>query len=138
VKLGVSWDSEMLVCPADMGLEFLESQASNGQHRTRSTLSTYNCILNNARLHRSNRESLFKLASQAGIEKPFDGFVGVVRKLFQGARCCNDSDDSRDNTLEVAGSSRKLTAKFAGSQVGDVTSDQLEILNQLSKPDKRE
>ena len=81
MKLGVSW--EMLVCLADVGLEFLQSQPSNGQHWTRRPFSTYNCILNDARLHRSNRESL--LASQAGIEEPFDGFAEVVSELFEGA-----------------------------------------------------
>ena len=81
MKLGVSW--EMLVCLADVGLEFLQSQPSNGQHWTRSAFSTHNCILNDARLHRSDRESL--LASQAEIEEPFDGFVGVVSELFEGA-----------------------------------------------------
>lgn len=81
MKLGGRW--EMLVCLADVRLEFLQSQASNGQHWTRSALSTYDCILNDARLHRSDRESL--LASQAGIEEPFDGFVGVVGELFEGA-----------------------------------------------------
>jgi hypothetical protein len=82
--------------------------------------------------HRSDRESLS--ASQVRINEPSDGFVGVVSELFEGARCCND--DSGDNTLGVARSSGKSTVKFAGSQVSDVTDDQ--ILNQLSKPDKRE
>ena len=74
MKLGDS--REMLVCLADVGLEFIQSQASNGEHWTRGALSAYNCILNSARLHRSDRESL--LASQAGIEELFDSFVGVV------------------------------------------------------------
>jgi hypothetical protein len=130
VKLGDSW--EMLVCRADVGLEFLQSQASNRQHWTRSALSTYNFVLNNARLHRSDREGL--LASQTGIEEPFDGFVGVVGEFFEGAQCCND--DSRDNTLGVAHSSRKSTTKFTRGQLSDVTNDQ--VLNQLGKPVKRE
>ena len=78
MKLGVSW--EMLVCLADVGLEFLQSQASNRQYWTRSALSAYNYIFNDAGLHRSDRECL--LASQAGIEEPFDG---VVDELFKGA-----------------------------------------------------
>ena len=53
------------------------------------------------------------MASQAGIEEPFDGFVGVVEELSEGARCCDD--DGRDNTFGVARSSRKSTAKFARS-----------------------
>jgi len=123
----------MLVCLVDVvGLEFLQTQAGNGQHWTRSAFSAYSCILNDARLHRCDGESL--LASQAGIEEPFDHFVGVVGELFEGAGCRND--DSGDDTLGVARSSRKSTAKFAGSQVSDMTDDQ--ILNQLSKPDKRE
>ena len=103
----------MLVCLVGVGLEFLQSQAGNGQHWTRSALSAYNCILNNARLHRCDRES--SLASQAGIEEPFNSFVGVVGELFEGAGCCND--DGRDNTLGVARSPRISTAMFAGSQV---------------------
>ena len=58
------------------------NQARNGQHWTKSALSTSACILNDARLHRSDRESL--LASQAGIEKPFDGFVGIGSELLEG------------------------------------------------------
>ena len=107
MKLGVSW--EMVVCLVDVGLEFLQTQAGNGQHWTRTALSAYNCILNDARLYRSDRKSL--LASQAGIKEPFDGFVGIIGELFEGARCCND--DRRDNTLGVTRSSRKSTAKFA-------------------------
>ena len=119
VKLGDSW--EMLVCLADV----------RGEHWTRNALSTYNFMLNNARLHRSDRESL--LASQPRIEEPFDCFVGVVGELFGGAQCCND--DGRDNTLGVAHSSRKSTVKFTGGQASNMTNDQ--ILNQLGKPDKR-
>jgi hypothetical protein len=67
------------------------------------------------------------------MEEPFDRPVGIVGEPFEGGRCCNSN--SRNNALGVARSSRKSTAKFAGSQVSDVTNDQ--TMNQLSKPDKR-
>ena len=66
----------MLICLADLGLEFLQGQTSNGQHWARGALSTYNSILNDARLHRSDRKlnvercNVELSSSQAGIEKP--------------------------------------------------------------------
>jgi hypothetical protein len=129
-ELGVG--GEVGVGLLDVGLERLESETGDGQHRGRSSLSILDGVVDDGGLNGEDREGF--LASETDVEEKLERFEGVGGKVVERVR--GGDADSRDDTLGVAGGALNEGSELSGSLVDDVASN--EVLNKLGEADEGE